>query len=358
LIEHIPIDEFDLRALPAARKERLLLDAFPTLSGGVQLPALVVTGAAPGPVVLAVAAVHGNEYEGQEAVRAVFDRLDPATLSGVYCAIPVCNVFAYEARSRATPPHLDGLNLARVFPGSAGGSPTQRLAHHLMRMVVRNVGADGLFVDFHSGSEEMNYLPLIGYRDIASAGRAASEEAARHFGGAMLWLVDDGVGMFNAETSRLGIPTVGTETTGQAGCRPADVAIFAEGLLNLLRFKGMLPGSPPPRDDAMPCRGVSITATETGFLRLAHRLGAVVQAGDMLGEIIDLFGDRLQELRAPQGGTIWMQRTCPAIRAGEVVCILGVTSGERPSFAIMHADDKIVIPASPSYHATVHRRRA
>ena len=326
--EQIAIDAFDLRTLPAGRKARFLLDAFPTLGGDVRIPALVVTGAKPGPVLLAVAAVHGNEYEGQEAVRAVFDRLDPAALSGVYCAIPVCNIFAYEARSRATPPHLDGLNLARVFPGSANGSPTQRLAHHLMRMVVRNVGADDLFVDFHSGSEEMNYLPLIGYRDIASAGRAASEEAARHFGGAMLWLVDDGVGMFNAETSRLGIPTVGTETTGQAGCRPADVAIFVAGLRNLLRFKAMLPGGPPPRDDAAPCRGVSITATETGFLRLAHHLRDVVQAGDMLGEIIDLFGDRVQELRAPQGGTIWMQRTCPATRAGEVACILGVPGGE------------------------------
>jgi predicted deacylase len=307
---------------------RVLLDAFPTLSGGVQLPALIVTGAKAGPVLLAVAAVHGNEYEGQEAVRAIFARLDPATLSGVYCAIPVCNVFAYEARSRATPPHLDGLNLARVFPGSAGGSPTQRLAHHLMRMVVRNVGADDLFVDFHSGSEEMNYLPLIGYRDIASASRAASEEAARHFGGAMLWLVDDGVGMFNAETSRLGIPTVGTETTGQAGCRPADVAIFTEGLLNHLRLKGMLPGGPPPREDAVPCRGVSAVVTDTGFLRLTHRLGAVVQAGEVLGEIIDLFGDQLQELHAPHGGTIWMQRTCPATRAGEVACILGVPGSE------------------------------
>ncbi len=321
---HVTIDDFDLRSLPAGRKARFLLDAFPTLSGRVQIPALVVTGERPGPVLLAVAAVHGNEYEGQEAVRAVFDRLDPAALAGIYCAIPVCNVFAYEARSRATPPHLDGLNLARVFPGDPHGSPTQRLAHHLMHVVTRNLGADDLFVDFHSASEDWNYLPLIGYRAVASSGRAASEEAARHFGRAALWQIDDGIGMFNAETSRCGIPTVGTETTGQAGCRPEDAARFADGLWNLLRFKAMVPGGPPPRDDAPPSRPVSVFAAETGFLRLAHRCGAPVQAGDPLGEIITIFGDRLQELRAPQGGTIWMQRTCPATRAGELACIIGV----------------------------------
>lgn len=305
-------------------KTRNWLDAFPTLGGGVRLPALVVTGTRPGPVVLAAAAVHGNEYEGQEAVRAVFERLDPSHLRGTYCALPVCNIFAYEARSRATPPHLDGLNLARVFPGDPHGSPTQRLAHHLMQLVTRNLGADDLFVDFHSASEETNYLPLIGYRDIASSGRAASEEAARHFGGAALWQIDDGTGMFNAEVSRRGIPTVGTETTGQAGCRPEDVAIFTEGLWNLLRFKAMVPGGPPSRDDTVPCRGVSVTAPETGFLRFAHRLGDRVRAGDALGTIIDAFGDTLAELRAPHDGTIWMQRTCPATRAGEVVCVLGV----------------------------------
>src|SRR6185312_10269618 len=72
--ERIPIDEFNLRTLPTGRKARYWLDAFPTLGGDVRLPALVVTGAQPGPVLLAVAAVHGNEYEGQEAVRAVFER--------------------------------------------------------------------------------------------------------------------------------------------------------------------------------------------------------------------------------------------------------------------------------------------
>ena len=323
--DRIPIDGFNLRSLPTGQKTRYLLDAFSTLSGTVQLPALVVTGARSGPVVIAVAAVHGNEYEGQEAVRAVFERLDPMQLRGTYCAIPVCNVFAYEARSRATPPHLDGLNLARVFPGDPLGSPTPRLAHHLMQFVARNLGADDLFVDLHSGSEEMNYLPLVGYRDIDSPGRAASEEAARHFGGAMLWLVDDGVGMFNAETSRLGIPTVGTETTGQAGCRPDDVATLHRRPVEPSSLQRDAPWWPAParRCAAMP-RYLRRRNRRRAFCVFCIGPDDAVQAGEPLGTIIDLFGDTLEELRAPQDGIIWMRRTCPATRAGEVACILGV----------------------------------
>lgn len=324
----LPIDAFDLSSVEPESKERVLLEAFETHRGRVAIPAFVVAGRQPGPTLLAVAGVHGNEYEGGEAIRRVFERADPAGLRGVYVGIPVCNVFAYEARSRCTPPHLDGLNLARVFPGDAVGSPTERLAHALTQLVLRTLTVNDLFVDFHSASEDSNYLPLVGFRDIPSSGRRTSEEAARHFGGCAIWRFGNQQGMFNAEVSRAGIPTIGTETTGQAGCRQEDVTVFAEGLWNLLRFKGIVPGAPPARDGGPVLTGVTLTAGATGFLRTTQRLGDYVEAGQVVGEIITALGERLEECRAPVSGRIFMQRTTPAIRAGEVVCILGVPIDE------------------------------
>ena len=66
---------------------------------------------------------------------------------------------------------MDGLNLARVFPGDAGGTVTQRLAHHLLCLVERNVGAGDLFVDLHSGSADVAFAPMVGFRDVPGAGR-------------------------------------------------------------------------------------------------------------------------------------------------------------------------------------------
>lgn len=323
-LTRVAIDDLALAAIEPGFKGGYVLDAFPLLGGRVEIPALVVAGRRPGPTLMAVAAVHGNEYEGQEAVRHVFARLDPDGLRGRYLAIPVCNVFAYESRSRCTPPHLDGLNLARVFPGRVDGSPTVRLAYHLMELVRRTLGPEDLFVDFHSASEDSNYLTMVGFRDIPSPGREASEEAARHFGGCPLWRFGNQHGMFNAEVSRLGIPTVGTETTGQAGCRPEDVRVFANGLWNLLRYRGMLDDGPPPRDDGPVHTGIEVMAGATGFLRAHFPLGTDVEAGQPVGEVIDHFGSRLAEVRAPRDGRIWMQRTIPAVRADETACILGV----------------------------------
>src|SRR3954452_6692732 len=164
--EPIPIDEFVPALLHQGLRQRLSLHVATDLTGPLTLTALTVTGAAPGPTLLAVAGVHGDEYEGMEAIRQVFDALDPDRMTGVFIGIPVANPLAYAARSRATPSQVDGLNLARVFPGAPDGTLTRRLAHHLLALVERLIGPDDLFVDLHSGSADVTFAPMIGVRDL------------------------------------------------------------------------------------------------------------------------------------------------------------------------------------------------
>jgi D-glucosaminate-6-phosphate ammonia-lyase len=315
----LPIDELSVRTLPAG-KTRLDLLVAADLPGSLTLTALAVVGREPGPLLLAVAGVHGNEYEGMEAIRQTYASLDPERVAGVFLGIPVANPLAYAARSRATPPEIDGLNLARVFPGAPDGTLTQRLAHHLLALVERNVGADDLFIDLHSGSHDVAFAPLIGFRDLPGTATAKAEEAARHFGLSRLWRIPDSPGPFNAETARRGIPTLGTETTGRAGCQSADVDAFAAGLSNLLRFLGIIDdGRPAPRYDGAARRTVDLTAPAGGFLRSPARLYDDVVRGACLGEIIDIGGDVVARIEAPIEGTVWAWRATPAVRPGELI---------------------------------------
>lgn len=316
----VSIDAFVVADLPRGRKERLDLLVTPDLPGPLTLTALTVTGAAPGPLLLAVAGVHGDEYEGMEAIRQVFASLDPARMRGTFVAIPVANPLAYVARCRATPASIDGLNLARVFPGSPDGALTRRLAHHLLTLVARNVGADDLFIDLHSGSADVAFAQLIGYRDLPGAERSAAAEAARHFGLPRLWRIPDAPGPFNAETARRGIPTLGTETTGRAGCLAADVAAFVAGLRNLLAFLGVVTGAPRLTRYDGPARAtVDVMAPVGGFLRSPVRLYDIAVTNQALGEIIDIAGQRLALVHAPVAGEIWAWRATPAVRPGDLI---------------------------------------
>jgi predicted deacylase len=325
LAEPIPIDEFAPSQLQQGLKQRLSLHVATDLMGPLTLTALTVAGAAPGPTLLAVAGVHGDEYEGMEAIRHIFHRLDPQAMTGTFIGIPVANPLAYASRSRATPAHVDGFNLARVFPGDPNGTLTRRLAHHLLALVERLVGPDDLFIDLHSGSADVAFAPMIGIRDLSHVDQSATEEVARRFGLARLWLIPDSPGPFNAETARRGIPTLGTETTGRAGCDPADVATYTTGLHNLLACKRIVPTlSSPPRYDGPLRQTIDLLAPAGGFFRTSMRLDDEVMVGTHLGEIIDVAGEPIIQITAPVDGAIWAWRSTPAVHPGDLLGMIAL----------------------------------
>jgi predicted deacylase len=305
--------------VPPGARTPLWLDVAGALAGSVAVPALLVKGRQPGRTLLAVAGIHGDEYEGMEAIRRVYGRLDVETMRGTFLGIVVANPFAYEARTRVAPLHIDGLNLARIFPGDPAGSLSHVLADQLLGLVLRNLTPDDLFIDFHSGSADVPFAPLIGFREGTGGGRARAEEAARHFGLERLWAIPDSPGPFNAETARGGITTLGTETTGRAGCDPLDVDLFERGLASLLGYLGICPEWPmTARYGGSPRSTLDIIAPATGFLRSTRRLHDDVVAGDRLATIVDLFGAPVAEIASPIDGTLWAARAMPAVRAGEL----------------------------------------
>jgi predicted deacylase len=107
------ISEFELSALPNRQRHYGWLEVATRADGSAwRLPLLTVTGEEQGPVLVVTAGVHGDEYEGIEAIAEVYRRVTPSELRESLIMMPVCNMPAYEAGSRSSP--IDGLNLARV----------------------------------------------------------------------------------------------------------------------------------------------------------------------------------------------------------------------------------------------------
>lgn len=321
----VSISTFNVSDLQAGTAEHLWIEAGQLLTGPLRLPCLTAVGTKPGTTLLAVAGVHGDEYEGMAALRRIVRMLDPSRMCGRVIAIPVANPLAYEARSRIAPLHQDGLNLARVFPGDPEGSPSRQLAAVLLDLVIRNLGPEDVFVDFHSGSADVAFARLIGFRDVPGAATLRAEELARHTGMPNLWRIPDSSGPFNAETARRGIVTLGTETTGRAGCDPDDVAVFEQALRGVLAVTGICPDwDPPARNNAVPRVTIDIPAPATGFFEHAIELDSRVEAGQHLGFIVDLFGETIVEVTAPAAGAIWAARSMPAVRTGELLFYIAV----------------------------------
>ena len=131
--------------------------------GDLWLPVLAAAGQADGPTLTVLAGVHGDEYEGVRAIPQIFRALELAQLRGRLITVPVCNVPAYRTATRSSP--IDGLNLARVFPGDAHGTVTQRIAHMLTEQMIAPAS---LLIDLHSAGVAYRHanaggLPLRRY---------------------------------------------------------------------------------------------------------------------------------------------------------------------------------------------------
>lgn len=309
--DRVALADFEPGRRPGRYRVTAIVDANPPAG----LPVIVIAGERPGPVFIAAAGVHGDEYEGPRALWEVCGALPPASLSGVFVAMPVCNPWAYAAASRTTPAHLDGVNLARTFPGDPAGSPTQRLAAALLAFILRLKPA--LFLDLHSGGVRYRFLPAVAYRrGLGDAAR--SRAAVRAFGVANLWAGRDHVGTFNAETARHGITTVGNEMTGAGGCLDEDVAADRDGVLNLMRWLGMLRDRPAPEVPGAFWETTEVPVERGGYVEMRRSIGDSISAGDTIGVVRSPFGEVVGESRAPYDGAVWVTRHLRMIEAGEM----------------------------------------
>ena len=116
---------------------------------------IAIIASGDGPTVLLVAGNHGNEYEGQVALREFVRQADVSDISGRIIVIPSLNMPAARADVRVSP--LDGVNLNRVFPGSADAGPTAAIAGFVNDIVLPVCDAG---VDIHTGGAEASLIPL------------------------------------------------------------------------------------------------------------------------------------------------------------------------------------------------------
>ena len=72
-------------------------------SSQVRLPYMIVCGAEDGPVLLVDCCVHGDEYEGAEAISRIYNQLDPAKMKGTFIGVPAVNLEAFNAGERVSP---------------------------------------------------------------------------------------------------------------------------------------------------------------------------------------------------------------------------------------------------------------
>jgi predicted deacylase len=311
-----------LTCAPGERAEGLIPVGTSTYGVELGIPVIVVNGTEPGPVLCVDAGVHGDEYDGQEAVRRVVAETDPATLRGTLVGIPCMNTPAFEAAARSS--GLDHLNLNRIFPGDPEGSYSLRLAATFVEQVVPVIDA---LVDLHTGGTYGEIAPLTivqgGYEDLATGiGLAAGHE--------LIWKGGKWGGTVRHPTLAAGKPAVTIEVGGGT-YREENVELHVVAVRNIMRQLGMVDGEPELRDRYTAVIGSFARAASGGFFVAYAGPGETCKGGDPIAKVVDHYGNTLEEINAPQDGIVLWVRRLRTVRPGDEVVIFGAVEGEiRP----------------------------
>ncbi|MDJ0790073.1 MAG: succinylglutamate desuccinylase/aspartoacylase family protein [Myxococcota bacterium] len=282
------------RVAPGERA-RLMLRVSESFAGfSVDTPVLVLRGRVPGKTICMVAGIHGDELNGIEVVRNLFEDIDPQEVAGMLLGVPVANLHGFRRSSRYLPDRRD---LNRAFPGRNDGSAASRIASALFESVVSRCDA---MIDFHTGSFHRTNVPQI----RADLREREVAQLARAFGVATVVHKVGGPGTLRGAAVAARIPTITYEAGEPMRFQRDEIARGVEGARNVLVYLGALEGREPRGPAETFYRSAWVRVNDGGIYLPTVELGDAVELGDLLGTITDFISNERSEVRSPWKGRV------------------------------------------------------
>ena len=259
-----------------------------SLSAGMaSIPLLVYAGKMPGPILYVQALQHGLELNGCDVMRRLVQTLDPGEMSGTLILVPMANPLAARVHmqsfpypDRPTQRKINDMN-RRWFAGHGDVNAVDIQVEALKPIVSL---ADAC-IDLHC--HEYLYSSMV-LTDMTSPGDA---ELALAMGFERISSGGDSDGMFGGYVrGTLGKIGITVEMPPLRRVDHANSETGFRGVLNALKFMGMLPGEPelPARTAIFgtgPQERKSVVAEREGFMSRYASGGEQVSKGQVVAEI-------------------------------------------------------------------------
>jgi predicted deacylase len=284
----------------------------------VSISAQVFRAYQPGPVVLFLAGVHGDEINGVEIVRRcleqkIFEKIE----AGTVIAIPLLNVYGFNNFSRDVP---DGKDVNRSFPGTTSGSLASRIANGLSRNILPHVD---LAVDFHTGGRGTYNYPQIRYNTEDKK----AELAAKAFAPPLIFANRAPAKSLRRTTYKNHqLPVLTFEGGENLRYDALSINVGVAGVKRLLSEQKML--IEKPEDDAKAPifvnHSVWIRAGIAGLFQWTKKSGFPVRKGESIGFIADpKAGKANKRILSPRDGFIIGHTNAAVVSQGDAIFHIG-----------------------------------
>lgn len=310
------VDRLSLQELaPGTRHHLRVWLVADGLADRVRVPAIVVRGRHPGPVVGVVAALHGNELNGIPVLHRLFEELNPSRLKGAVVGVLVVNVPGFLAHERT---FFDGRDLNHLMPGNPDGNTSSLFAHRVLDRIISHFD---YLVDLHTASfGRVNSLYVR-----ADLDHPVAADIARRLRPQILLHNPASDRTLRGTAMERGIPAVTLEIGNPHRFNARYIKQSVAGLRGVLGALGLTaqrrlaPGLAP----VVCTRSQWMYTQRGGLLEVYPGVTDRVLKGQVVARLTNIYGELVDEYRAPEDGVVIGHSVQPVGQSGARILHLG-----------------------------------
>ncbi|MEQ9405981.1 MAG: succinylglutamate desuccinylase/aspartoacylase family protein [Cyclobacteriaceae bacterium] len=280
----------------------------------IEIPVIVRRSKKPGPVLLLMGGMHGDEINGVEIVRRIIINKYHHTEIGSTICIPIINIYGFINFSRQVP---DGKDINRSFPGSRSGSLASQIAYHFRSEILPQID---LGLDFHTGGARINNFPqLRGQMDTDN-----NLELAQAFGTKYIIHSPYREKSLRKEASKQGKSILVYEAGESLRLRKNAIDEGVNGALRVMKYLGMRSEAPEGKYASIRIESSAwVRAKAAGLYFSFMRPGESVEKGKKIGIIAGPFGEFEKIIKSPYTGHIIAVNNNPVVNRGDALMHIG-----------------------------------
>ncbi|KAB8155255.1 peptidase M14 [Kordia sp. TARA_039_SRF] len=313
----IHVEEIDIQNIQKESISRYWLKiAEDGLGKPISIPVIVAKGRNEGKVVGITAAVHGNELNGISVIQKLFGELDVTELQGTIVGIPVVNVPSYIRNRRR---FIDDVDLNHIMPGKENGNVSQAYTWSFVHKILNQFD---YLVDLHTASNGRinSYYVRADMKDATVQKMALLQNAQ------IIVHNPPSDGTLRGTANELGIPAITMEVGNPNLFQKGLIRDGLTGIYNLLSVFNILDCEVEEAEEsAVLCKkSYWIYTAKGGLLTVHSRLTDIVEKGEKVATLRNIFGDITEEYFAPEKGVIIGKNVNPVSQTGGRILHLGI----------------------------------
>ncbi len=268
------------------------------------------------PVLGITAAVHGNELNGIPVIQRLFQEIDPTTLRGTLIGVPVVNVISIMQQQRR---YVDGVDLNRIMPGKMNGNRSEMFAYRFTNRILKHFD---YLLDLHTAS----FGRVNSYYIRADMKRKETAKLARLQNAEIILNNTGGDSTVRSAAADMGIHAITIELGDPSIFQKGMIQAGLVGVKNVMAHLKMTDNEiVKPEKAPIYCKkSYWIYANRGGILEVFPKIGQIIEKGDRIAIVRDVFGDTIQVYEAPESGVVIGKSTQPVGYTGGRILHLGI----------------------------------